>query len=105
MNRKQRRAAAKSAEYKTMTVDELAKARSMCIWGGCTATTPSQMLEPGWRCLITYQGNWTPHTLARMLTTGEGIERDCVLCPDHAEALEGLLKPLPRPIGDTHGSA
>lgn len=62
----------------------------LCAWQGCDRSFRGDM-PMGWRVLITYHG-FCP--VLDFLAPAVAIERDAMLCPDHAGALEGLLKKI-----------
>lgn len=64
--------------------------RYLCAWKGCTAVYVSR-LPPGWICFVTFRGTLTPGILDFTL---DRVDRDAVLCPDHAAELDQLLFPL-----------
>ena len=103
-NKKQRRAMI--GKMGTMTPEEAEKMSSLCAWGGCVAHFNDPM-PSDWRSLVVY---WQPraeaHKLVKMLETGQDVQRDGVLCPEHVRALESLLKPLMREVSaPAQGSA
>jgi hypothetical protein len=94
MNRHERRRAAKVIEQGKLSRDELESLGCMCAWNGCQATCPSGPLPDGWRWLLMY---WAPRPPLRMTDIpAETWDRDAVLCPQHAKALDGMLKELAR---------
>ena len=95
-------------EQRTMSPDDLNKMRVACAWDKCTRSTPSEeMRPPDWHNLIVY---WSPFpdpkkTLGEIVT-GPSCYRDAVLCPEHAKALDGLLKDIGQALrGESAGSA
>ncbi len=95
-------------EQRTISEDDFEKMRIACIWEGCDRSiSHTEMRPPDWHNLIVY---WSPFpdvkkTLAEIVT-GSACYRDAVLCPEHAKALDGLLKDLGRELqGPAAGSA
>jgi len=95
-------------EQRTMTEDDLEKMQVECIWEGCDRSISfTEMRPPDWRNLIVY---WCPFPDAKKtlgeIVTGPSCYRDAVLCPEHAKALDGLLKDIGRAFkGPVAGSA
>jgi hypothetical protein len=65
----------------------------VCAWRGCNRTTPFGDLPPGWRWLLTSRRPVMGVPILAALEAGI-LDRDAVLCPDHVNRLEALLKPL-----------
>jgi len=62
---------------------------SMCAWAGCAASFEGNAPE-GWRWLLLYgRERPAPHVGD---IPGKTWDRDTVLCPEHAAALNALLK-------------
>lgn len=97
-----KRRRAQYAELKMVPAGDLAAMGSMCSWNGCHAAyeaTPDGQPPPGWRILYLmkrYTGGKLPNgePVLRIFSADAGIERDCVLCPKHAEELKEKLFPL-----------
>ncbi len=83
-------------ERRTMSPDDVKNLRVACIWEGCDRSiSHSEMRPPDWHNLLVY---WSPYpdpkkTLEEVCT-GPSCYRDAVLCPEHAKALDGLLKDI-----------
>ncbi len=95
-------------ERRTMTEDDLKKMQVACIWEGCDRSIPiTEMRPPDWHNLLVY---WSPYpdpkkTLEEVCT-GPSCYCDAVLCPEHAKALDGLLKDIGQALqGPATGSA
>ncbi len=105
---KNKRAKQWVSEQRTMSPDDLKKMRVACAWDGCTRSLPSaEMQPPDWHNLIVY---WSPFPDAKKtlgeIVTGPACYRDAILCPEHAKALDGLLKDIGRNLqGPAAGSA
>lgn len=69
----------------------------VCAWRDCKATCepPPEDLPPGWICLVTFRKTRSPLYLSFV---NDQLSRDAVLCPVHADGLEGCLKRI-RPVG------
>jgi hypothetical protein len=100
---KQRRAV--FSELKELKASELAA--TVCAWKGCEAAYErnSDAQPPdGWRIFYLmkrYDGAVLPNgePVMRIFSSRSGLERDAVLCPQHAKQLdEELLKPLNREV-------
>lgn len=63
----------------------------VCAWQGCRERSPRKPLAPGWVGLATFHTLRTPGVLDFL---HDRTFRDAVLCPQHAKALEALLKPI-----------
>lgn len=91
--------------YETVTISaaDLAKLQHRCAWKGCTATSPLDELPRDWRWLLVYwdrsEGNPNP------FRGGVRLDRDAVLCPEHARQLDGLLEDIGQHLDQTKGSA
>ena len=71
---------------------------SRCAWRNCTKSCGPEALPLGWIMLVTFRETATPGKLDFLR---DRTERDAVLCPDHAAALEACLIPLgPRRLAD-----
>ena len=82
-NRHERRRAAKHVSIRVMNIDELMKYPSACAWSGCMCSTDDPD-KNGWSKLILYRGR----TELNFMKIAPGkMDRDAVLCPDHAKAL------------------
>jgi hypothetical protein len=98
MNRHERRRAAKVFKGGVMTVTpamarEMLRAGSRCAWNGCQAVCREKLPE-GWRYLLMY---WAPEPVINFTEIPpRSCDRDAVLCPEHARALDGLLVDLGR---------
>lgn len=85
----------KRFEVKMMPPDWLAQMGCLCAWNGCTANYKGAMPK-GWVALLTY---WSKRPVANPFDVPhKDMPRDCSLCPEHAAALEALLKPLGREL-------
>lgn len=62
----------------------------LCAWKGCT-TTFIDPIPPGWTYLVTFRKTATAGVLNFAI---DRVDRDAVLCPDHATQLDQLLFPL-----------
>lgn len=82
-NRHERRRAAKFASVQIMDAAELAKMPSGCAWSGCMCNTHDPDKD-GWSKLLLYRGR-TKFNF--MDIAPDLMDRDAVLCPDHAKAL------------------
>jgi hypothetical protein len=91
-NRHERRKAA-VFEKKLMRPSELAAMGSMCAWDGCGATCgPKEYLPKGWTVLLMF---WSARPVLNVLDVPpRDMLRDAVLCREHTDALDRLLKPL-----------
>ena len=98
-NRHERRRHAKLVVQKTVTPEmarKLASLGSQCAWDGCEASTPTADLPEGWVWLLAF---WSRRPIQHILDIAPGhLMRDCALCPEHALALDGLLKDLGRDL-------
>lgn len=86
-NRHDRRRTAKLVTIQQMTLSELLAIPSGCAWAGCAAHTTNPDGN-GWSKMVLYRGKTQSDFLkidARLM------DRDCVLCPDHARELETNL--------------
>ncbi len=95
-------------ERRSLSPDDIKDMRVGCIWEGCDRSTPdAEMRPPDWHNLLVY---WSPFpdpnkTLGEIVT-GPSCYRDAVLCPEHAKALDGLLKDIGQALrGEPAGSA
>jgi len=61
-----------------------------CSWAGCHGYFIGP-LPPGWIWLATF---WMVREPGKLDFTSDDVNRDAALCPEHAAALESLLKPL-----------
>lgn len=82
-NRQERRRAAKVGSVRVVSVAELSKMQSGCAWSGCMCRT-SDPDKDGWSKLVLYRGRTK---LNFMDIAPDRMDRDTVLCPDHAKAL------------------
>lgn len=82
-NRHERRRAAKVGSVHMMNTAELSKMESMCSWSGCMCSTADPD-KNGWSKLILYRGQTK---LNFMDIVPDKIDRDAVLCPEHAKTL------------------
>jgi hypothetical protein len=81
-----------------------------CAWRGCDAACGVNERPAGWRDLLVYGGN--PADIVRQvkghtvidLDRMESLYWDSVLCPQHALALDGLLKDIGM-LKDSAGTA
>jgi hypothetical protein len=65
--------------------------RTICAWDGCEASF-SEMLPPkGWTDLLLLVGGNSPPDL-HQIVAGDGVLRDCCLCPAHSAELQSKLK-------------
>ncbi len=95
-------------ERRTMLPDEVKNMRVACAWDGCTRSRPiKEMQPPDWHNLIVYWSPFLdPKKTLEQVCTGPSCYRDAVLCPEHAKALDGLLKDLGRELqGPPEGTA
>lgn len=82
-NRHERRRAAKIGSFRMMNTADLKTYRSACAWSGCMCSTHDPDKD-GWSKLVMYRGN----TKLNFLEIAPGMmDRDAVLCPEHAKAL------------------
>ncbi len=95
-------------EQRTLAPDDLEKMRVACIWEGCDRSiSHTEMRPPDWHNLLVY---WSPFpdpkkTLGEIVM-GPSCYRDAILCPEHAKALDGLLKDIGQALrGEPAGSA
>ncbi len=103
--KKKRKVKIGKLERKLMTPEQVAAMELACAWEGCEATFKYPM-PADWRSMLVYWGPYPAHdkTLGEVAqwTT---CDRDAVLCPVHARALEGSLKDIARwtrdPVGGT----
>lgn len=74
-----------------------------CAWNGCAAHYSGPMPD-GWRNLLVF---WSSGPITRITDIpGDTWDRDGVLCPQHAQELDGLLKDIgTRLKGPMAGSA
>jgi hypothetical protein len=86
-NRHERRKAAKIGTTEKMSYEQLDALPSGCAWDGCGALTKSPD-EDGWSKMILYKGETTSDFLA---ISANDMQRDCVLCPQHARQLDDQL--------------
>lgn len=78
----------------TVSLDDVERAGYICAWRDCQATCEGGNLPKAWRCLLLF---WAPRPVMDMTKIPqETWDRDGVLCPEHARALDGLLKDLAR---------
>ncbi len=95
-------------EQRIMALDDLEKMRVACIWAGCDRSiSHTEMRPPDWHNLLVYWSPFPdPKKTLREICTGPSCYRDAVLCPEHAKALDGLLKDIGRDLqGPAAGSA
>lgn len=93
MNRHERRRAAKVRIEKIET-DKFLSMPSMCAWEGCNAHVVSPH-EHGWASLIMH----CDEPKANFMDIDHRLMyRDCALCPEHTQKLDGLLKYIGRDI-------
>jgi len=81
-----------------------AMTRHRCAWSGCTETTPIDPgLPPDWRWLVLWPDTAKAPTFEAILAVSE---RDCVLCPTHADMLHNeVLEDIGQRLDKTEGSA
>lgn len=74
-----------------------------CAWNECPAYYKGPMPQ-GWRNLLVF---WSHNPIARITDIPGGTwDRDAVLCPQHAQELDALLKNIGVPLkGAVAGSA
>jgi hypothetical protein len=92
-------------EQKMIPRTDVDRMRKLCAWRDCTATAPAGDLPRGWVWLVSY---WAPEVVVNFMKSPPGRNdwhRDGVLCPLHAQALDDLLKPIPRKIDRPQGTA
>jgi hypothetical protein len=82
-NRHERRRTAKIGSVQKMSAADLAKIPTGCAWSGCMCNTEDPD-KAGWSKLILYRGRTK---LDFMDIAPDLMDRDAVLCPDHAKAL------------------
>jgi hypothetical protein len=73
----------------------------MCAWAGCEACSPSPVPH-GWVNMLVW---WSPKPATNLKTIWRHSQRDAVLCPEHARALDALLKEKPLFGGSASGEA
>ena len=88
-------------------IRQFADIGNMCAWDGCRETFKGHRMPYGWRSLLLF---WSPSLgLANMLELLQPPaiwDRDCVLCPKHADHLHNLvLKDIGQRLNKTEGSA
>jgi hypothetical protein len=99
---------ARHFERKLVSTSELKTI--ICAWRGCTASCDVDKHPAGWRTLMVYGGD------PLRLVGGHAVidlhripketwDRDGVLCPQHATALEGLLKEIGNRLKGSAGTA
>ena len=99
-------------ETKLVSISELPRTM-ICAWRGCTASCAMDKHPAGWRNLMVYGGNPSDtiravdgHAVLRLdRIPRETWDRDGVLCPQYATALEGLLKELGNRLKGSAGTA
>ena len=100
-NRHERRRAAKFS-VSTMSVSDFLKLPSACAWHGCGKITKNPD-EQGWSKLLLYKGR--THT-DFMAIADRDMQRDAVLCPEHATYLDdNLLINIGGQLRETTGTA
>lgn len=100
-NRHERRRAAKIGA-KMMDLSELAALPSGCAWDGCEHFTHDPD-KHGWSKLMLYRGKTA---LDFMEIDPALMDRDCVLCPEHARQLdERFLKDIGGSLRHVQGAA
>lgn len=85
-NRHDRRKAAKLS-VSTMSVSHYLKLPSGCAWAGCGASTTDPDRQ-GWSKLLLYKGRTA---VDFMKIEERNMQRDAVLCPEHAAHLDNAL--------------
>ena len=96
---KNRKARVWTEEKKLMTPKEIDEMGCVCAREGCSATFKETM-PPDWRNLLIW---WSPKPInAKMFEIASGgfCDRDAVLCPEHFNELDGMLKDLARWTGE-----
>jgi hypothetical protein len=63
----------------------------LCAWRNCKQSF-SDPMPPGWTYLITFRMTTAIKGVLNFAT--DKVDRDAVLCPEHAAKLEDLLLPL-----------
>ena len=100
-NRHERRRAAKLS-VSTMSVSDFMKLPSACAWHGCGQTTKNPDGE-GWSKLLLYKGRTRTDF---MEIENRNMQRDAVLCPEHATYLDdALLINIGGQLRETMGTA
>ncbi len=95
-------------ERRYMSPDDIDKMQVECIWKGCDRSISlTETRPPDWHNLLVY---WSPYLDVKKtleeVCTGPSCYRDAVLCPEHAKALDGLLKDIGQALrGPPAGSA
>lgn len=93
-NRKLRRAG--TFRTSTMTLAELRELPNGCAWYGCDQMFSGPM-PAGWRWMIAYH---SPQPIPSFLDIPQqNMQRDCCICPKHAQELDDQLVALCR-LGD-----
>ena len=100
-NRHERRKAAKLS-ISTMSVSDFLQLSSMCAWHGCGKTTKNPDAA-GWHKLLLYKGETK---LNVMEIEDRNMQRDAVLCPEHAAYIDtSLLINIGGQLRETMGTA
>ncbi len=104
---KSKRAKQWVSEQRTMSPDDLKKMRVACIWEGCDRSTPdAEMAARLAYLLVCWSPFPDPMKTMGEIVTGPSCYRDAILCPEHAKALDGLLKNIGQALrGEPAGSA
>ena len=100
-NRHERRKAAKLS-VTTMSVSDFLNLSSICAWHGCGKVTKNPYAA-GWHSMLLYKGQ---PKLNFMEIEDRNMQRDAVLCPEHAAYLDGhLLIDIGGQLRETMGTA
>ncbi|SFH22918.1 hypothetical protein [Ensifer sp. OV372] len=100
-NRHERRRNAKHS-MSTMTVSEFLELPSMCAWHGCGKVAKNPYAA-GWHSMLLYKGQ---PKLNFIEIEERNVQRDAVLCPEHARHLdERLLIDIGGRLRDVQGTA
>jgi hypothetical protein len=100
-NRHERRRAAKMT-MSTISVSEFLELPSACAWAGCGKATKNPYAA-GWHSMLLYKGQ---PKLNFLEIEERNMQRDAVLCPEHAAYLdEHLLIDIGGRLRETMGTA
>jgi hypothetical protein len=100
-NRHERRKAAKLS-VETMSVSDFMQLPSGCAWAGCGKGTKNPDGD-GWSKLLLYKGRTHSDFMA---IAERDMQRDAVLCPEHAAYLDhNLLFNIGGQLRETMGAA
>lgn len=100
-NRHDRRRAAKLS-ISTISVSEFLEIPSICAWHGCGKVTKNPYAA-GWHSMLLYKGQPKLNVLE---IENRNMQRDSVLCPEHARYLdEHLLINIGGQLRDAVGTA